>query len=577
MGGMADFLKLRGQTWWFRRRIPAGTVPFHLGTYIAKSVRTTDRRVGVIRARQAWVQSEELLQAMNTPDLSTDQARLLLRRFAQEDPWNPAPDLRRVYARAAAGDARDADDLLTVARPDLLSLPRDDRARALLHVRNLLDALDLHGQEQVAALVGDEKPSDAQAFGLVVAHARHATESYGRAKNFRAVLAEAAERQADAAPPVTVASLAEDYLAERSRKTRDSAALTGNALYQLRLTYRLWTEAMGDIPMAAVSGREAGRFRDLLLRLPASHGKARGRTPTVPEAVTIADAKEAQGVAVPRLTLKTAKRHFSSMLGLWRWAKRRDYVTSLPFAGFEFAGTRANRQARDEWSEADLLSLLRSDHMRRAAASRSRDWWLVSLGMFAGLRIEEACRLRSEDVVTVGDMPCVAIRAQEGEGGWTPKSAAGVRLVPLHPALLDAGIPALAGERRGEDRLIPGLVPSGPQGQYGAAPSREFSRLKVKLGVSPATTFHSFRHSLSTIIRNRNATIRESWVDALLGHEGRDDRTDEDKASRAKSVGDTVYRKRIHLENLALTVRAIEYPEPVMAAFLDLAERSRAA
>ncbi len=525
---MADSLKQRGNVWWFRRRVPAGAWGFHLGTYVTKSMRTGDRRVAVTRARLAWVQSEELLQAVNTPDLALDQARLLLRRFSQEDPWAPAPDLQRVYARAAAGDARDADDLLTVARPDLLSLPRDDRARALLHVRNLLDALDLHGQDQVAALLGDEKPTDAQAFGLVVAHAQHAQQSYWRAKSFRQVLAEAAEQQADAPPPVTVASLAEEYLAERSRKTRDTMPLTGNAIYQLRLTFRLWTEAMGDIPMVAVTGREAGRFRDLLLRLPASHSKARGRTPTVPEAVTIADAKEAEGKAVPRLTLKTAKRHFSSMLGLWRWAQRRDYVTSLPFAGFEFAGTRANRQARDERSEADLLLLLTSPHLRQAAASRSRDWWLVGRGMFAGLRIEEACRLRASDVVTVEGMPCIAIRAQDGDDGWTPKSVAGQRLVLLHPALLEAGVPALGEERRGQDRLIPGLVPSRPQGQYGAAPSREFSRLKVKLGVSAMTTFHSFRHSLSTIIRNKDATIRESWVDALLGHEGGDDRTDGD-------------------------------------------------
>lgn len=58
-----------------------------------------------------------------------------------------------------------------------------------------------------------------------------------------------------------------------------------------------------------------------------------------------------------------------------------------------------------------------------------------------------------------------------------------------------------------------------------AAPSREFSRLKVKLGMSATKTFHSFRQSLSTINRYRVPSIRESWVEALLGHEGGDDRT----------------------------------------------------
>ena len=64
--------------------------------------------------------------------------------------------------------------------------------------------------------------------------------------------------------------------------------------------------------------------------------------------------------------------------------------------------------------------------------------------------------------------------------------------------------------------------------------------------------FHSFRHNVSTVLRNAEATIWEDWIDAALGHEG-----------TQKSRRSSRYLKRIGVKNVVRTVRAISYSPEV--------------
>ena len=321
---------------------------------------------------------------------------------------------------------------------------------------------------------------------------------------------------------------------------------------QTRATFRLWVELIGDRPVSDYSGTDAGNFRDLVLRLPASHGK--GRRLHALEAVRAADRTEALGEAVPRLSMKTAKRHFSALSQLWVWLAPRDHVGNNIFRGFAFPGTRPSRHARNDWSPADLERLFASSWYAPGVDLDSARRWLPLVAMFGGLRLEEIARLRpSEDVVDIGGVS--AFRIQAHPDGWTPKSEAGERIVPIHPVLVEFGLLDLVARRRteGAARLWPELRPKGPDAKLTSDFSRRFGKLKDGLGIGRTTTFHSFRHSVSTILRNTETP--EAWIDAVLGHEG-----------EARSTGSSVYLKAIGIQNLARTVRAIAYPEDVMAA-----------
>ncbi|MCP1216133.1 tyrosine-type recombinase/integrase [Acetobacter orientalis] len=88
--------------------------------------------------------------------------------------------------------------------------------------------------------------------------------------------------------------------------------------------------------------------------------------------------------------------------------------------------------------------------------------------------------------------------------------------MPIHSALLDWSI--LDFRKDGEKFLFSELKTpkSGPRGtDFG----RNFSKFKTTIGLPAAITFHSFRHTVSTRLRNQTGDLRELWIDALLGHE----------------------------------------------------------
>ena len=334
-------------------------------------------------------------------------------------------------------------------------------------------------------------------------------------------------------------ALTADHLtakAEYSEQTR----------HQSRATFRLWVELMGNGQVDRYTGRDAGRFQELLRRLPASHGKAvlSKVQLTAPQAIDRADASP---VPVPRLTEKTIKRHISTLSQYWVQLRRWEHVARNIFEGMEFPGTAQRRSKRDDWSPEDINRLL-------AAAWRSRSvpadtyHWITVIAAYSGMRLEEICRLRPLDVTLVGDVPFILL--QEHQDGWSPKSEAGARAVPVHHRLIDCGFLDLVAKRRSEraQRLMLGLRPGGANGALGWAFSREFGRHKLAAGVGEKTVFHSWRHSVSTILRNAGADIRSEWIDACLGHEG-----------GAKSMGATTYLKRIGSENLAKTMAALRY------------------
>ena len=90
------------------------------------------------------------------------------------------------------------------------------------------------------------------------------------------------------------------------------------------------------------------------------------------------------------------------------------------------------------------------------------------------------------------------------EDNWSPKTAAGTRLIPIHSHLLKWGVLTLAEE--GEHYLFPDLNPSA-RGR-GADFAQAFSKFKKRLGLPESVTFHSFWHTVSTQLRNAHADIR---------------------------------------------------------------------
>ncbi|WP_426066927.1 tyrosine-type recombinase/integrase [Gluconobacter sp. NFX36] len=299
-------------------------------------------------------------------------------------------------------------------------------------------------------------------------------------------------------------------------------------------TVALFIEAFGDRPIREIDGKVAGDFRDVLFSLPASHGKTKNLS--LQEEIERAASHD-----VSTLSAKTVKNHFMRLSSLWNDLLRRDMVEKNPWGNWDFNLTK--KTSRRAWTAEEMGKLLQTPW---PLCSIPADTFkgITMVAAYSGMRLGEICNLRNGDIETIDGVLCFRICAHP-EDNWSPKTEAGERLVPIHSALLDWGI--LNFQNAGEKYLFSELKIS-TDGNRGADFSRAFSRYKMMMELPPAVTFHGFRHTVSTLLRNQNSDIRELWIDALLGHE-----------ASHKSQGATTYLSGIEMQNLKKTVEAIQY------------------
>lgn len=310
-------------------------------------------------------------------------------------------------------------------------------------------------------------------------------------------------------------------------------------------TVALFTEAFGDIPVHQITGDVVGEFYDLLSGLPTTHGKGKVTLP-LRDAV-----REAEDNGAELVSGKTVKNHFSRMSAIWSELVLRDLAPKNPWANWSFDLTqKTNRRA---WSEDELRTLLTSKWLGRVFPERTYRG-IVRIALYTGMRLGEICNLRNEDIEVLNGIPCFHIRPHTVEidgktREWSPKTSAGTRIVPIHSKLLEKGI---LEEFRNAGPYFFSELPISNFGVRGANFELIFSKHKRRLNLPTQVTFHSFRHLVSTVLRNQDSHIRELWIDDLLGHE-----------ATHKSQGTTQYTSAIYLQNLQRVVEAITYPDDI--------------
>lgn len=341
-------------------------------------------------------------------------------------------------------------------------------------------------------------------------------------------------------------ALVDDFIAEKCRTTDDHRGYSEGEANQARTSLRLFLELVGDRPVRDYSGADAGRFRDLLLRLPSSHGKSASKR------VDALTAIEQTGKGTQTLSMKTAKKHFSRLSQYWKFLRPRGHVDKIIFEGFEFKGTKSSKKQRDMWSSDDLKKLF-SSKIFAADADQSADWWLPRIAAYSGMRLEEICRLRPQDIELVDGIQCFRVQEhpESSPGGyWSPKTEAGARLVPIHSSLLAHRFMNQVVTKAKDKDFVLDLVPGGPDQKRGYRFSKNFSNRKKAAGVGTKTTFHSFRHTARTQVES--ADLQERWIDAVFGHE-----------DAKRSEGGKTYAKSVDAKRLKEVIEAISYDESI--------------
>ncbi len=296
---------------------------------------------------------------------------------------------------------------------------------------------------------------------------------------------------------------------------------------QASATIRLFTEICGDKPIKSYTRKEAGLFKDTLHRLPSDYGKAALFKGLSARRVIEANADRPANARSAPLTIKTIKRHFSAVSTMWQTALSRGEVEENIFSGFRFGGAqKAAVDQRSMWETEELAKLFSTpvwtgclSSSRRSEPGRHlfRDekFWLPLIAVFSGMRQEEICQLRHEDVRQEEGIWFFDIN---GRGTRKVKNATAVRLVPIHDELLRLGILRLITPSGATQSLMfPLLKPGGSDGRFGHGYTKWFTRYRRDVGLyRRGLDFHSFRHSATTIMHS--AGVEDSVVDRLTGH-----------------------------------------------------------
>ena len=156
---------------------------------------------------------------------------------------------------------------------------------------------------------------------------------------------------------------------------------------------------------------------------------------------------------------------------------------------------------------------------------------LISLGMFTGARIGELTALRVENVDLAGKSFEIV----------SSKTEAGVRTVPVHPALQDTLARLVADSRDGF--VLTGF----PVDKWGDKRqlAKRFGKLKTRLGYPKGQDFHSIRKTVITMLTR--ADVRTTTIQDIVGHE-------------RKGMTEGVYYEGATLEAKAEAIALLSYP-----------------
>jgi integrase len=230
-------------------------------------------------------------------------------------------------------------------------------------------------------------------------------------------------------------------------------------------------------------------------------------------------------MGLPSLNTQTINSHLTKVATLFIWAVREEWIDKSPASGLSI--NEAAQSRREPFSVPQLQAMFAAPLFTgceddgpgyaRVLTSRPRRsrFWVLLLSLYHGLRLNEACQLRPEDIVERDGVPASFVRS--ANVSQRVKSLAGTRIVPLHPEIISVGFLDFVAEARSKqrERLFPELTLDA-RGYYSDAFQKWFSRFLVSCSaIGPGKSFHCFRHGWAD--RLREAGVPEDRRRALGG------------------------------------------------------------
>ena len=232
---------------------------------------------------------------------------------------------------------------------------------------------------------------------------------------------------------------------------------------------------------------------------------------------------------------KTVDKKISILRTIFRVAVHDEMLPTDPTAGVLVAMPKVTKKPRTGFTSDELHAIFGADLFQAGAVANRKfgpaEYWLPLIGLYTGARIEEIAQLRVNEIQQHPKLGYFFRITDEGEGSEV-KNESSRRRVPVHQHLLDAGLLAYAKSLADQTGyLFPTLTTDKYQrrsSNYGKEFGK-FLRGEVKI-LDRRKVFHSFRHLFKH--RCRELGISEDAHDALTGHKS---------ASEARAYGNDEY------------------------------------
>jgi integrase len=216
----------------------------------------------------------------------------------------------------------------------------------------------------------------------------------------------------------------------------------------------------------------------------------------------------------------TSKKYFSSFKTLMKWACEDGYMEDSPCDGVVWRQEKGKfaeekTESRRTFTVQEIGRILAAiDAFDRRDPARMDTAWFVRLSLWTGARPEELAQLSADDIVKLNDVHCLRIHDL---GSNSVKTRAGVREVPIHHRLVEAGFLDFVELRRKGQRLFSTLKPDGRGRLYSRIAGRWKWLLRKHLDMTDKRLcMYSFRHTFKDSLR---LIQTPSYVeDRIMGH-----------------------------------------------------------
>lgn len=276
----------------------------------------------------------------------------------------------------------------------------------------------------------------------------------------------------------------------------------------------LLKEILGpDTDVKTVGALDAKKVKDTLRVYPVNREKneaTRGNRP-------LSEILDLPGV--PKLHTTSVNKYLQSYGDLFNWAKQNGHVDQNVFAGLAIKQNKARNQDGREAFTPDQIQLILTAVLSNRSGLANKDYqkWGPLIGIYTGARLNEIAQLHLKDIREVDGIWCFDFN-DEGDHK-SLKTEASRRLVPMHPRLVQLGLPNYVGDkhRLGQQKLFPTFTYD-PKNGWGRRLGHHFNtRLLPELGIkSRELVFHSLRHTVVTQLMRTGVDL--AVVQALVGH-----------------------------------------------------------